>query len=187
MYCRDTRRSGDFPCSQNDGAAMADVEERLSEVFSRLLTTALASSNRGSIVERSNSTESQQEQKPAKDPRYNDKSASVVTKMECMLIAAHGEEHDPETKAVPKEIMDTNEAITRTESLDIPHEGVAEISDFQVVRHLLTKDKLKQLKYEFEEQNGEQRPRQFYLDKIVELFQNCQEPGGKSLTITIKS
>ena len=157
---------------------MVDVEERLSEVFSRLLSSALAA-NRGTVGERSNSTESSQQEQTSKDPRYNDKSASVVTKMECMLIAAHGEEHDPEIKAIPKEKMDTNEVMTRVEGLNIPHEGGAEIRDFHVVRHLLTEDKLKELKYEFEEKNGEQRPRQFYLDKIVELFQNCKEPGGK--------
>ena len=157
---------------------MVDVEERLSEVFSRLLSSALAG-NTGSVGEQSNSTESsQQEQQPSKDPRYNEKSASVVTKMECMLIAAHGEEHDPETKAVPKENMDTNEVMTRIEGLNIPNEGGAEIRDFHVVRHLLTEDKLKELKHEYEERNGGQRPRQFYLDKIVELFQNCKEPGG---------
>lgn len=161
---------------RNEGGTMADVEERLSEVFSRLLSSALAGNR--PIGERSNSTSSQ-EQQTAKDPRYNEKSASVVTKMECMLIAAFGEEHDPETKAIPKEKMDTNEIITRTEGLKITNEGGADIRDFQVVRHLLKEDKLKELKYEFEEQNGEQRPRQFYLDKIVELFQNCKEPGGK--------
>lgn len=155
---------------------MADVEERLSEVFSRLLTSALAGNR--PTGERSNST-SPRSQEPPKDPRYNDKSASVVTKMECMLIAAHGEEHDPETKAIPKEKMDTNEIITRTEGLKIPNEGGADMRDFHVVRHLLKEDKLKELKFEFEERNGEQRPRQFYLDNIVELFQNCKEPGGK--------
>ena len=164
--------------NNNDEGRMVDVEERLSEVFSRLLSSALAA-NRGAVGERSNSTDSTQQEQTSKDPRYNEKSASVVTKMECMLIAAHGEEHDPEIKAIPKENMDTNEVMTRVEGLNISHEGGAEIRDFHVVRHLLTEDKLKELKYEFEEQNGEQRPRQFYLDKIVELFQNCKEPGGK--------
>ena len=153
---------------------MTDVEERLSEVFSRLLSSALVGNR--PTGERSNSTSSQEQ---PKDPRYNEKSASVVTKMECMLIAAHGEEHDPETKAIPKEKMDTNEIITRTEGLKIPNEGGADLRDFHVVRHLLNEDKLKELKFAFEERNGEQRPRQFYLDKIVELFQNCKEPGGK--------
>lgn len=154
---------------------MAEVEERLSEVFSRLLSRALEVNR--TTGERTSSSSSQ-EQQPSKDPRYNEKSASVVTKMECMVIAAHGEEHDPETKAISKEQMDTNEVITRVEGLNIPNGGGAVIRDFHVVRHLLMEDKLKELKYEFEEQNGEQRPRQFYLDKIVELFRNCKEPGG---------
>lgn len=160
---------------------MVEVEERFSEVFSRLLSSALAGNR--TIGERTNNSGSR-EQQPSKDPRYNDKSASIVTKMECMLIAAHGEEHDPETKAIPKEEMDTNEAITRIEGLDIPTEGGAVITDFYVVRHLLKEDKLKDLKYEFEERNGEQKPRQFYMDKIVELFQNCKEPGGGYLSTT---
>lgn len=156
---------------------MVDVEERLSEVFSRLLSTAL-SGNRTVGVRTSSPSNGREQQQSAKDPRYSEKSASVVTKMECMLISAYGEEHDPETKAIPKDEMDTNEVITRTEGLNIANEGGADIRDFHVVRHLLKEDKLKELKYEFEEQNGEQRPRQFYTDKIVELFQNCKEPGG---------
>ena len=97
-----------------------------------------------------------------------------------MVIAARGEDHDPEIKAVPKEEMDTNEALTRIEGLNLPNEdgGGATTTDFHVVRRLLMEDKLKELKYDFEETNGNQRSRQFYIDKIVELFQNCKEPGG---------
>jgi len=39
---------------------------------------------------------------PAKDPRYNETSVSAVTEIKYMLIAAYGQEHDPETKAIPK-------------------------------------------------------------------------------------
>ena len=138
--------------------SLSGSEERLSDIFSLLLGNALGGNTNRTAEERPSSSNSQE---TAKDPRYNEKSASVVTKMECMVIAARGEDHDPEIKAVPKEEMDTNEALTRIEGLN-----------------LLTEDKLKELKYHFEETNGNQRPRQFYIDKIVELFQNCKEPGG---------
>lgn len=115
-----------------------------------------------------------------KDPRYNETSASVVTKLESMLIAANGQEHDPETKAIPKEEMDMNEVLTRIEGMKLSEavKGGAHVTEFQIVRHLLTEDKLKTLKYKFEETACNQRPRQFYIDKIVELFQKCKEPGG---------
>jgi len=43
---------------------------------------------------------------------------------------------------------------------------------------LLAEDEMKTLNYEFEETDNSQRPRQFYIDKIVELFQTCKDPGG---------
>ena len=58
-----------------------------------------------------------------KDPRYNKTSVSAVTEMECMLIAAYGQEHDPETKATPKEKMDGNEILTKLEAMKLSNEG----------------------------------------------------------------
>ena len=115
-----------------------------------------------------------------KDTRYNETAVSAVTEMECMLIAAYGQEHDPETKVIPKEEMDMNEILTRIELIKLSNEGAGDYTrEFQVVQGLLTKDKLKTLKYKFEETGtSHQRPRQFYIDKIVELFQTCKDPGG---------
>ena len=96
-----------------------------------------------------------------------------------MLIAAYGQDHDPETKAIPKEEMDMNEVLTRMEGMKLTtKEGGAYSTEFQIVQHLLKEDKLKTLKYKFEETGCIQRPRQFYVDKIVELFQTCKDPGG---------
>jgi len=158
--------------------SLGGSEDRLSNIFSLLLGNALGGNTNRIGEERPSSSNSQE---TAKDSRYNEKSASIVTQMECMLIAARGEDHDPEIKAIPKEEMDTNEVITRIEGLNLPNEaeGGATMTDYHVVRRLLLEDKLKELKYEFEETNGNQRPRQFYIDKIVELFQKCKEPGGK--------
>ena len=61
---------------------------------------------------------------PVKDPRYSKTSVSAVTEMECMLIAAYGQEYDPETKAIPKEQMDVNEILTKLEAMKLSNEGV---------------------------------------------------------------
>ena len=99
--------------------------------------------------------------------------------MECMVIASYGQEHDPETKAIPKEEIDLNEILTRTEGLKLTDGGGgAYTTELQIVKHLLNEDKLKTLKYEFEETGCNQKSRQYYIDKIVQLFQNCQAPGG---------
>jgi len=96
-----------------------------------------------------------------------------------MVIVSYGQEHDPETKAIPKEEMDLNEISTRTEEMKLTDgRGGAHTTELQIVKHLLNEDRLKTLKYEFEETGCDQKSRQYYIDKIVQFFQNCQEPGG---------
>jgi len=133
------------------------------------------------IMERSSERSSHE-----KDPRYNEANAGVLTRMECMLIASYGQEHDPETKAIPKEEMDLNEISTRIEGLKLTDEGGgAYTTESQIVQRLLNEDKLKTLKYEFEETGYNQRSRQLYIDKIINLFQNCQEPGGTCIVLAM--
>ena len=82
----------------------------------------------------------QSSQHTEKDPRYNKATASVLTQMECMLIATYGQEYDPETKAIPKEEMDLNEISTRIEGMKLTDEGGgAYTTESQIVRRLLMK------------------------------------------------
>jgi len=77
---------------------------------------------------------------------------SAVTEMECMLIAAYRQEHDPETKAIPKEQMDVNEILTKLEAMKFSNEGGgAFTTDFKLAKHLVTEDRLKTLRYEFKD------------------------------------
>ena len=56
-----------------------------------------------------------------------------------MLIAAYGQEHDPETKAIPKEQMDVNEILTKFEAMKLSNEAFK--TEFKLVRHLLSEDR----------------------------------------------
>jgi len=72
-----------------------------------------------------------------------------------------------------------NEILTKLEAMKLSNEGGGALTtNFKLAKHLLTEDRLKTLRYEFEYTENSQRPRQFYIKKIIELFQTCKDPGG---------
>ena len=89
-------------------------------------------------------------------------TGTVIGYLQCMIIDSNGGVYREGLKAVPTE---TTAQSTRK---DIEH-----------VQRYIRKDRRKELVFSLHDSPNFQLPRQYYLDRIRELFKECSRHGGK--------
>ena len=100
----------------------------------------------------------------------------MIAYQQCMIIDTHDGQYKDIIKAVPMEkAADSSTGDTATITSDVR-------KDIEVIQGYIERDPLKQL-YSIHDDCKSQKSKQFYLNSIEELFQECMTTGGGKLSV----
>ena len=100
----------------------------------------------------------------------------MIAYQQCMIIDTHDGQYKDIIKTVAMEkVADSSTGDTATITSDVR-------KDIEVIQGYIERDALKQL-YSIHDDSKSQKSKQFYLNSIEELFQECMTTGGGKLSV----
>ncbi|XP_065903666.1 uncharacterized protein [Dysidea avara] len=141
--------------------SLKNVEEELEEVKQKLSTAEEEINQYKQVVEEYQSQLETDEESEVPTELHLHETGTVIGYLQCMIIDSNGGVYREGLKAVPTE---TTAQSTRK---DIEH-----------VQRYIRKDRRKELVFSLHDSPNFQLPRQYYLDRIRELFKECSRHGA---------